>query len=198
MHERWGQIKEILASALDLSPSERDSFILKACGEDEALRAEVASLIAHRGEADAILENSPMPEVFSSSTSSPIGRQMGAYRIVREAGQGGMAVVYEAQRANQEFEKHVAIKMLQPGINSVEIERRFRNERQTLAALDHPHIVKLLGGGATEDGRPYLVMEFVEGLPIDQYCDTRRLSIRERLELFRLVCLPVGRWPPRN
>lgn len=192
MPERWEQVKEILGSALEKNPSERDHFIRTACGPDGDLREEVLSLLAHHADADAILENSPANALVSYPKVSLIGRQIGAYRIVGETGQGGMAVVYEAERADQQFEKRVAIKMLKPGFGTAEIERRFRSERQTLAALDHPHIVKLLDGGATEEGWPYLVMEFVDGAPIDEFCESRRLSIRERLELFRLVCLAVG------
>ena len=119
------------------------------------------------------------------------GKRIGAYRILREIGRGGMAVVYLAERADEQFRKRVAIKMLQPGTNKDEILRRFRNERQALAALDHPSIVSLLDGGSTEEGLPYLIMEYVEGVRIDEYCDTHKLSISARLHLFRAVCLAV-------
>ena len=119
------------------------------------------------------------------------GKRIGAYRIIREIGQGGMAVVYLAERADDQYRKRVAIKMLKPGTKKDEILRRFRNERQALAALDHPGIVRLLDGGSTEEGLPYLIMEYVDGVRIDEYCDTHRLSITERLQLFRAVCLAV-------
>jgi serine/threonine protein kinase/tetratricopeptide (TPR) repeat protein len=188
MPEKWQQVKEILASALERSPNERADFVRQACGDDPNLRAEVESLLANHDGADSLLEESPAANAFSFSVASMIGRQVGAYRILQETGQGGMAVVYLAERADHEFRKRVAIKMVKPGGNSAEIIRRFRNERQTLAALDHPHIVKLLDGGTTDEGWPYLVMDFVEGVPIDQYCDAHRLSIPERLELFRTIC----------
>jgi serine/threonine protein kinase/Tfp pilus assembly protein PilF len=191
MTENWDQVKEIVASALELSPAERPDFVRQACGPDDALRAEVESLLSHSAGVDSLLEESPAAHVFSFPASAMVGRQVGAYRILAETGQGGMAIVYLGERADQEYRKRVAIKMVKPGANNEEIIRRFRNERQTLAALDHPHIVKLLDGGTTEEGWPYLVMDFVEGLPIDQYCDARRLSIRERLELFRTVCQVV-------
>jgi serine/threonine protein kinase/tetratricopeptide (TPR) repeat protein/TolB-like protein len=187
MPQKWPQVKEILASALERSPGERADFVRQACGEDSILRAEIESLLANYDGADGLLEESPA-NLFSFSVAPMIGRQIGAYRILQETGQGGMAVVYLAERADHEFRKHVAIKMVKPGGNSEEIIRRFRNERQTLAALDHPHIVKLLDGGSTEEGWPYLVMDFVEGVRIDRYCDTHRLSVRERLELFQAVC----------
>src|SRR5690606_25102516 len=116
------------------------------------------------------------------------GVRVGAYRIVHEIGRGGMGVVYLAERADEEFEKRVALKVVKRGMDTDEVLRRFRHERQILASLEHPNIARLLDGGATSDGRPYLVMEHVEGEPIDAYCDRRRLGIRERLELFRAVC----------
>ena len=102
-----------------------------------------------------------------------------------------MAVVYLGERDDQNYRKQVAIKMVKPGIDTEQVLHRFRNERQTLAALDHSNIVKLLDGGSSEDGSPYLVMEHVEGLPIDQYCDLNKLSIDDRLRLFREVCSAV-------
>jgi serine/threonine protein kinase len=118
MPEKWEQVKEILASALGRSSGERADFVREACGEDSSLRAEVESLLASHDDADSLLEESPVANVFSSSAVSMIGRKIGAYRILQETGQGGMAVVYLAERADQEFRKHVAIKMVKPGGNS--------------------------------------------------------------------------------
>jgi serine/threonine protein kinase/tetratricopeptide (TPR) repeat protein len=191
MPERWEQVKEILALALEQSPAERGTFVRQACGTDNALCAEVESLIAHSGDADSLLEVSPVPHFLSFSPDSMIGRKIGAYRTIRLIGHGGMAVVYLGERDDQLFQKQVAIKMVQPGTNTEEISRRFRNERQTLASLDHPNIVKLIDGGSTEEGMPYLVMEYVDGVPIDQYCDIHTLSIEERLQLFRTICSAV-------
>jgi len=191
MPEKWEQVKEILALALERSPAERSTFVRQACGEDTALRAEVESLVAHSGDADSLLEDSPVAHFLSFQPDSMVGRKIGAYRIVRLIGHGGMAVVYLGERDDQLFQKHVAIKMVLPGTNAQEIFRRFRNERQTLAALDHSNIVKLIDGGSTEEGLPYLVMDYVDGVPIDQYCDLHKLSIDERLKLFRTVCSAV-------
>ena len=191
MRERWDQVKEVLAAALERNGAEQQEYLREACGADDELRGEVESLLRHHAAADSILENSPAPAVCASLSHAMLGRQLGAYRIVGESGAGGMAVVYEAVRADQEFEKRVAIKMLRPGFGSDEVVRRFRQERQTLAALDHPHIVKLLDGGTTAEGWPYLVMEFVEGVPIDEYCRRHRLPLGERLGLFRQVCSAV-------
>src|SRR3989475_10762047 len=137
------------------------------------------------------MEESPASEIPSFPGHAMVGKQIGAYRIIRECGHGGMAVVYLAERADREYRKRVAVKMVKPGAGKDDILRRFRNERQTLAALDHPNIVKLLDGGSTEQGLPYLVMEYIEGTPIDQHCDSHRLSISERLRLFRTVCAAV-------
>jgi serine/threonine protein kinase/tetratricopeptide (TPR) repeat protein/TolB-like protein len=190
MPESWEQIKEIVASALEQSPAERSAFLRQACGENEALRSEVESLLVNYG--DSFLETSPSPVGALASTLAPmIGKKIGAYRIVGRCGQGGMAVVYLGERDDQQFRKRVAIKMLSGWGGSEAIRQRFVNERQTLASLDHPNIVKLLDGGSTEDGLPYLVMDFVDGIPIDRYCDRQRLSIPERLELFRTVCAAV-------
>ena len=188
MAERWDQIKEILGSALERNPEDRLDFVRLACGEDEDLRQEIESLLSNSDGADGLLENSPAAQMFSFPADAMVGRQVGAYRILSETGQGGMAVVYRAERADQEYRREVAIKMVRPGANLQEIIRRFRSERQTLAALDHPYIVKLLDGGTTEEGWPYLVMDFVDGLPVDQFCDQNRLTIRERLLLFRKIC----------
>ncbi|HWY02171.1 MAG TPA: serine/threonine-protein kinase [Candidatus Acidoferrum sp.] len=190
MPKTWDQVKQILALALEQSPEERTGFVRKACGDDAAVRAEVESLLLHYAGADSLLENSPATEALSFSPVM-VGKRIGAYRIVREIGRGGMAVVYLGERDDQNYRKRVAIKMVVPGTGTAQILQRFRNERQTLAALDHPNIVKLLDGGSTEDGSPYLVMEYVEGLPIDQYCDQKQLTIDDRLRLFRVVCAAV-------
>src|SRR6266850_8578869 len=117
-----------------------------------------------------------------------IGRRLGVYRIEREIGRGGMGAVYEALRVDNEFTKRAAIKLVKRGMDTDFILRRFRKERQILAALDHPNIALLLDGGTTDDGLPYFVMEFIEGQPLYKYCDAKQLSISERLKLFRAIC----------
>jgi serine/threonine protein kinase/tetratricopeptide (TPR) repeat protein len=191
MPKTWDQVKEILAFALEQDPEVRSDFIRQACGEDAALRAEVESLLLHHARADSLLENFRAANVLSFPQDAMVGKRIGAYRIVREIGQGGMAVVYLGERDDQNYRKEVAIKMVKPGIGTDQILQRFLNERQTLAALDHSNIVKLLDGGSTEDGLPYLVMEYVQGIPIDQYCDSNQLSIDDRLRLFQDVCSAV-------
>jgi serine/threonine protein kinase/tetratricopeptide (TPR) repeat protein len=191
MPEKWDQVKELFALALERDPEERSGFLRQACAGDDSLRSEVESLLSSFDGTTTFLEDCPAADLLSAQSRAMAGRRIGAYRIVREIGQGGMAVVYLGERDDQNYRKQVAIKMVKPGIDTEQVLHRFRNERQTLAALDHPEIVKLLDGGSSEDGSPYLVMEHVEGLPIDQYCDLHKLSIADRLRLFREVCSAV-------
>jgi serine/threonine protein kinase/tetratricopeptide (TPR) repeat protein len=189
--ERWQRIKEVFADAQERNPAERCAFLQEACGADELLRSEVESLLAS-AEREAADRRSAGASADRAAVEDPmIGRRIGAYKVTRRIGRGGMATVYLASRADEQYEKQVAIKVLLPELDSDELLRRFRNERQTLAKLDHPNIVKLLDGGSTEEGLPYLVMDYVEGAPIDTYCDSRRLSTDERLRLFCQVCAAV-------
>ena len=191
MPEKWDQVKELFALALERDPEERGSFLRQACAGDESLRTEIESLLSSFDGAPTFLEDCPAADLLPPKSQGMTGKRIGAYRIVREIGQGGMAVVYLGERDDQNYRKQVAIKMVKPGIGTEQVLQRFRNERQTLASLDHSAIVKLLDGGSSEDGSPYLVMEYVEGLPIDQYCDRNHLSIADRLRLFRDVCSAV-------
>ena len=129
--------------------------------------------------------------VLADESRQAAGRMIGPYRIVREIGRGGMSVVYLAERADDVYRKQVAVKLVWPGLMTGEIERRFRQERRILARLDHPNIARLLDGGVTEDGCQYVVMEYVEGEPITEFCDSRKLSITERLKLFQQICAAV-------
>jgi len=189
--QKWNRIREVFNSALAVAPAQRAGFIEQACGDDAELRAEVKSLLAHHEETKET-QGSPQPDVSQNprlqGAQLSSGQRIGPYQVVREIGRGGMAVVYLAVRADEEYRKRVAIKVVRQGMNEEEVLQRFRNERQTLAALDHSNIVKLLDGGSMVQGIPYLVMEYVEGFPIDQYCDAQRLSITERLQLFCTVC----------
>jgi serine/threonine protein kinase/tetratricopeptide (TPR) repeat protein len=189
---RWQRVKELFSSTLEREPAHRSAFLEKACGEDQALRQEVESLLAVHEEItttpgiDASTADATPAEVDSFS-----GRRIGPYQVVRRIGQGGMATVYLAVRADDQYRKQVAIKIIPQGLDNQELLRRFRNERQTLAALDHPNVVRLLDGGSTEDGLPYLVMDYVEGSPLDEYGDNHKLSTDERLRLFLNVCAAV-------
>src|SRR5262245_39565330 len=188
--EEWNKVKALFDAALTREPSQRAAFLAEDCPDDR-LRHEVEKLLINFQEAGSRL-SSPVLHPQSSINSHPmIGRQLGVYKLERHIGQGGMAAVFLAKRADGEFSRQVAIKLLLPGLDSDEVLSRFRRERQTLAALDHPNIVKLLDGGSTPEGLPYLVMDYVEGSPIDEYCDTHKLSIEQRLRLFGKVCEAV-------
>jgi len=191
MPENWDQVKELFTLALERDPDQRSEFLRQACADDESLRSEVESLLSSFDGAATFLEDCPAADLLSAQSLGMAGKRIGAYRILREIGQGGMAVVYLAERADDQYRKRVAIKMLKPGTGRDEILRRFRIERQALAALDHPGIVRLLDGGSTEEGLPYLIMEYVEGVRIDEYCNIHKLPISERLQLFRAVCTAV-------
>lgn len=180
--ERWQQIKTAFGLALECDIDGRNALLQEVCAGDELLKTQVQSLLAASESNGAATSevfqaiSPPSPRQLSSeSEDSMLGRRIGSYRIERRIGFGGMASVYLAFRADEEFRKQVAIKLLRPDLNNAELLRRFRNERQTLAVLDHPNIVKLLDGGSTEEGLPYLVMDYVEGCPIDEYCDAHKL-----------------------
>jgi serine/threonine-protein kinase len=190
--EEWQKIEKIFYLALEKDPGERPSFLEEACAGDQALRNEVESLLASDESANQFLESPASPRGEALFSDEDVSRgQIGPYKIVREIGYGGMGAVYLAARADDQYRKQVAIKLVRPGGNTVLRIHRFHTERQILANLDHPNIAKLLDGGTTEDGTPYLVMDFVEGLPIDEYCDQQKLSTIDRLQLFQTVCSAV-------
>jgi len=192
--ERWRQIDEILQSAIDCSPENRPSLLDSACGDDAELRREVESLLAHdKGDGfTAAAGFSDAVKVLEDRLAGQReGQRIGPYRVLREIGRGGMGTVYSAARADATFEKLVAIKIIRRGLDTDDILQRFQSERQILATLDHPNITRLLDGGTTEDGLPYFVMDYIEGRPIDTYCDAHKLNIAERLELFLAVCSAV-------
>jgi len=194
--ERWQQVEQIFQAALDRAPDERTRFISEACANDAGLQRFVEMrLLQHDG--GSISEDRVRAETDSCApgmldTGEPvdpmIGRRFGAYRIERQIGRGGMGTVYEAARDDNEFRKRAAIKLVKRGMDTDFVLRRFRQERQILAALDHPNIALLLDGGTTDDGLPYFVMEFIEGQPLYRYCDANQLSITERLNLFVQIC----------
>ena len=179
---------------MELTPEQQKAFLDQACGDDLVLRREAESLINSHEEATQHIQDvirEAVDVVTVEDTPTVVGRQIGAYRVIEVLGRGGMGDVYLAVRADDEYQKRVAIKVVQHDLGNAEILRRFRNERQILAGLDHPNIARLLDGGTTTDGMPYVVMEYVEGEPIDRYCANHRLSIEERLRLFRDVCAAV-------
>jgi serine/threonine protein kinase/TolB-like protein/Tfp pilus assembly protein PilF len=193
--ERWLRTKEILAAAWERETSDRSAFLDRACADDPQLRSAVESLLACDKDAGTFLDTPAMElrenKQAEGSREYWSGRLLGPYRILREIGHGGMGTVYLAERADGHYRKQVAIKLVSSHFATQEVLRRFRNERQVEASLDHPNIARLLDGGSTEDGHPYLVMEYVEGTRIDSWCDGRKLSLRDRIKLFRQVCAGV-------
>jgi serine/threonine protein kinase/tetratricopeptide (TPR) repeat protein len=200
--ERWQQVEQLLDAALDTPPEERPALLETACAGDTALRAEVERLLLACVESDGFLREPAeafAAPILASLAGDPDpagpaapGTRIGPYRILEEAGRGGMAVVYRAERDDGEFRQRVALKLVRAGvIPEDELLRRFRDERQILADLEHPGIARLLDGGVTEAGLPWFALEYVEGTPIDRYCDERRLDIEARLSLFCAVCEAV-------
>jgi non-specific serine/threonine protein kinase/serine/threonine-protein kinase len=181
--------------ALELAPEERARYLDQAC-DDPELRAYIDSLVIPFEGAGDFLEE-PALESYARSTTedyaanSWIGRRIGDYRLDEQIGEGGMGAVFRASRADDEYQKQVAIKLLKEGFESSYALARFRAERQILANLEHPNIARLIDGGQTDEGFPYFVMELVDGQPIDQYCDAHKLSINERLRLFCTICSAV-------
>ena len=187
------RLLELFEKALEVPSSRRADFVERVAAGDRALRNELSSLLeAHESSdeyfqslADAVVAPAYAAVVDSAGSARRWeGRRVGAYRLVREAGRGGMARVFLAERADGQFEQHVALKLLRPDLDSDVDVQRFLAERQILASLNHPNIARLLDGGVTEDGLPYLVLEYVDAQPLDQYCDAHTLSTRQRLELF--------------
>lgn len=193
--EHWDQVKEVLYAVLDLGPAERSAYLDLACANQPQLRQEVDSLLLSHGQLDDDFLKTISPSDFNSEGQEPsrsmVGRPIGQYRIVEEIGAGGMGEVYRAVRADDQYKKEVAIKLVRRGFDTDLGLRRFKAERQILASLDHPNIARLLDSGTTEDGLPYVVMDLVEGTAIDEYCETHRLPLVDRLQLFRLVCAAV-------
>ena len=183
---RWQAVCDLLAEAVLLSGRERERFLDERCVSDPAMRAEVQSLILSHEQASTFLDGPAITAVSGIGE----GTEIGAFRIIRSLGEGGMGAVYLAERIDEAFEHHVAIKLLRPGGAHGDLVDRFRRERQILASLDHPHIAMLLDGGNTPDGLPYLVMEYVEGTPFDNYCSQNEPSLRELSRFFVRFATP--------
>ncbi|HYW72140.1 MAG TPA: serine/threonine-protein kinase, partial [Pyrinomonadaceae bacterium] len=194
--ERFQRIEHLVLSALELAPDERGRMLSTECHGDDELRREVESLLGFQHEAEDFISKPAIAAVAATLAAGELfesveGQRLGPYRLIKELGHGGMGAVYLAERAD-EYQKLVAIKVVKRGLATHDLVTRLRSERQILATLDHPNIAKLLDGGALEDGSPYIVMDYVEGLPIDSYCDQHQLSVGQRLQLFRKVCAAVA------
>lgn len=195
MTTRWRRINALFDRALELAEADRAAFLEGACAGDPQLLLEVTRLLGAHLRASGFIEkpiDRALERIASVRETSLAGRQIGAWRVLREIGRGGMGTVFLGERADRQFDQHVAIKLIHPGMDTEWVLRRFRTERQILAGLEHANIARLYDGGTTEEGTPYFVMEFIEGVPIDRYCDERRLSVTKRLELFQQVCAALA------
>ncbi len=190
--ERWQQVEEIFGAALEHPHAARAHIVSDACGDDEELRREVLSLLESADLAadyfTDLASRTGVPPPTKTDAEQFLGRTIGSYRLVRLLGRGGMGVVFLAEGDDQQFEKQVALKLLPLGMGSTEATQRFLRERQILAQLEHPGIARLVDGGVTDEGTPYYVMEYVEGVPIDAFCDAKRMTVPARLGLFLKVC----------
>ena len=196
--DRWQRLKAVLAEALERdSPQDRSATVKKLCADDTALSAEAESLLR---EAEGLLRDrhDPIEECASNAGEaipredlSAVGKRIGAYVVIREIGRGGMGTVYLAARADGYFEKQVAVKVLNRSTNNEEVVGRFRAEREVLARLDHPNIARLIDAGTTEDGLPYFMMEYVEGVPVTRFVESNDEPIERRLRLFLKICAAV-------
>ncbi len=189
--KRWNKVQNLFEEALELEEAKRPAFLKQACAGDSTLFDEVMSLLEADMNANSLLDGLALDAVDLAKEFNRVGQQFGPYRIVREIGSGGMGSVFLAERVEGEFEQKVAIKLIKHGMDSKEILKRFQSERQIMARLEHPNIARLLDGGVTPDGLSYFAMEYVDGKPIDQYCDHNKLSVKKRLELFQIICSSV-------
>jgi eukaryotic-like serine/threonine-protein kinase len=193
-NDRWTRIKQIFLDVCEQPPDKRGAFLNDACGDDEQIRREVDELLRADAQDITLLDANPetVYSFLSNELSQPsVPDQIGPYKVLEELGRGGMGIVYLVERADRQYKKRMALKLVKHGMDTEEVLHRFRYERQILASLEHPNIARLYDGGATGDGRPYLVMEYVEGEPITAFCDSRRLSVDDRLRLFSSVCRTV-------
>ena len=191
---RWERVRELFDAALDQPAERRREYVTARCDDDADLALEVLGLLDADAEKPDFLDGlaAGLPDVVRDDDSDPlVGETLGTYTVEARHADGGMGSVYVARRSDGIYTEKVAVKVLRRGLDSEQLLRRFRAERQILARLRHPGITNLLDGGITPDGRPYLVMEFVDGRPIDVHCREEGIDLRERLRLMRTVCETV-------
>jgi len=188
--DQWERVQELFDAVFDLSPEARSQYLQQQCGGDIGLRSQVEGLFASAGITQAF-HDAVWTTIGDAAAPQP-GAQIGPYHILREIGQGGMGAVYLAVRADDHFRKQVAIKLLNTAFPSPRMLSRFKAERQIVADLEHPCIARILDGGATENGAPYLVMEYVDGVPLSQFDPQRKLPLVRRLQLFLQICEAVS------
>ena len=194
--ERWEQIREVLEKVLELAPEGRSAYLDAACTSDTSMRKELDALLAHSANLPSgFLQSSAMAEMICSEIESIVsldapetGQEFAQrFRLIRKLGEGGMGQVWLAEQTSP-VRRQVALKMIKAGMYDEAVVQRFQSERQSLAIMEHPAIAKVFDAGTTPQGQPYFVMEYVPGLPITEYCDQRKLAIRDRLELFIETC----------
>ncbi|MBW8877301.1 MAG: serine/threonine protein kinase [Acidobacteria bacterium] len=188
--ERFRRLRAIFDVVAETPPGERQRALEELCRGEPDLQSEAEALLAAEADASAFLAD--LSQAAGVALPSLLGRQLGPYRIERKLGEGGMSTVYVAVRADLAYQQRVAIKIFGFSPDRADLLLRFQAERQILASLRHPAIARLLDGGATEEGLPYLVMELIEGVPIDQYCEEHRLTTGERIDLFLRICEAVA------
>ncbi|MDF1502955.1 serine/threonine-protein kinase, partial [Roseisolibacter sp. H3M3-2] len=183
-------IEEVFEEALDVPPARRAAWLADRCGDDAELRREVGLLLAAHDQEDGVLDGEAGLRAAAALPDPERGRRIGPYRVLRELGRGGMGVVHLAERDDGQYRRRVAVKVLRASPHADDLHRRFVAERQILASLSHPNVAQLLDGGVVDD-LPYLVIEYVDGVPITEYCDRHRLGVDARLRLFADVCAAV-------
>ncbi|MEM7503429.1 MAG: serine/threonine-protein kinase [Pseudomonadota bacterium] len=189
--KQWQRQMEIFDAACDLPVDERDAYLETACEGDTELLSRIRALIEQADKDDSLqVVGKAAAEMIAGQDRS--GEVVERYRLTEKLGAGGMGEVYLAERSDGEFTQQVAIKLMHAGAQSAQMLERFRAERQILAQLQHPNVAQLLDGGVTDNSQPYFVMEYVDGAPLDEYCDSNRLTVRERLRLFVDVCRTVA------
>jgi serine/threonine protein kinase/Flp pilus assembly protein TadD len=195
MPRKTASIKSIFLDAVEISaPDQRQQYLDQACQGDTALREHVEALLNAHGAPNAMLDGggvvATIDQPVAQDTDQHVGSTIGPYKIRERLAEGGMGVVYVAEQT-EPVRRKVALKIIKPGMATKDVVARFEAERQTLAIMDHPNIARIIDGGATDTGQPFFVMELVQGVPITEYCDQRRLTTRERLQLFIIVCQAV-------
>jgi serine/threonine protein kinase len=193
--QQWREIKDLPGRALELVPDRRIHYLDAACAGNAEMRTELDSLLRSYEE-DSFFLSVPAVEAFVpaadlDTASRLLGSRFGAYELLGVIAEGGMGTVYRAKRADGRYDKQVAIKIIKAERPGRFFVSHFETERRILARLEHPNIAHLLDGGVTSEGLPFLVLEYIDGTPIDQYCGARELSVPQRLELFRTVCAAV-------
>src|SRR5262245_34547242 len=208
--QEWQHAKQVFHDALERSGADRAAFVREACGPDESLRNEVKRLLCEHERSGAFLETAPSGKLLAGSATretvatpapaaaqSPValtgegpGARIGRYKLLRLLGEGGFGSVWLAEQS-EPVRRRVALKIIKLGMDTRQVIARFEAERQALAVMDHPHVAKVFDAGSTDTGRPYFVMEYVQGVPITEHCQRHKLGMRDRLELFIQVCEAV-------